>query len=189
MTTLGNGPLAEVVLARTSNGSAHFPVHNPGVVRRIADDIRHAPYEGASLALYLQGKVAELLVEGLAAQDLRTGERIALSVRDILLSNPQHPPSMVEMERMTGITARKLGEYFHAHFGKTIPSWLSEWRLIRARDLLLGGDLSVRDVAISVGYTQVTAFTRILTNRFGVPPSRIRLGARDTNTSAAEPLS
>jgi len=174
MTILGNGPLAETVLGRAGIGGIHIPVRNPGVVRRIADDIRHASYEGDSLAVYLQGKVIELLVEGLAVQKLCTSERIALSVRDILLANPQHPPPVAELARINGVSPRKLAKSFHAHFGKSIPSWLSEWRLNRARDLLLGSDLSVRDVAISVGYTQVTAFTRIFTNHFGTPPSRIR---------------
>ena len=183
MTLLGNTPVAESILA----GGTHIAVHNSGIVRRIAEDILQSPYKGAGLALFLQGKVMELLVEGVSSPTpVSTGERIALSVRDTLLSNPQHPPPVPELARMHGVTQRKLGEYFHAQFGKTIPTWLSDWRMVRARDLLMGGELSVKDVAASVGFTQVTAFTRTFTNHFGFPPSRIRLDARNTKLSVSE---
>ena len=114
------------------------------------------------------------------------GDRIAVSACDTLLSDPQHPPPVAELARMNGVTPQKLREYFHAYFGMTIPSWLSQWRMIRAREMLVDGELSVTDVAIAVGYTQATTFTRQFTKQFGTPPSRIRFGTRNPNISTAE---
>ena len=78
---LGNGPEAEAILA---DGYAHTAVYQSGVVSRIADDILHAPYHGAMLAHFLEGKVHELLdllLESLPAPPLDSiGDRITLSV-------------------------------------------------------------------------------------------------------------
>lgn len=184
---LGNGPEAEAILA---DGYAHTAVYQSGVVRRIADDILHAPYCGSMLAHFLEGKVHELL--GLLLESLPTpplesiGDRIALSVCAKLRSNPQDPPTAAELARMNGVTPRKLGEYFHAYFGKTIPSWLSRWRMICARDLLLDGELSIKDVAVSVGYTRVISFTRTFTKHFGISPGRMRSGQPKSSASWAQ---
>lgn len=184
-TMLGNGPMAESILARSvDGGGAHIPVRNSGVVRRIVEDIRRAPYDGAGLAVYLQGKVLELLVEGISEPDTDEGERLAMGVRDLLLADPLHPPSLTELARLSGVPPRKLSTYFRAHFGKTIFEWLVEWRLLRARDLVLGGDVAIKDIAYSLGYAHVPALTAAFTRRFGASPTRLRVNA----SSIPEPL-
>ena len=180
---LGNGPGAEALLAE---GYAYTAVYQSGMVRRIADDILHAPYHGPTLSNFIEGKALELLSLLVEAMPDSSGDRIALSVCDTLRSDLQNPPPVAEVARMNGVTPRKLREYFQSCFGMTIPSWVSHWRMIRAREMLLDSYLPIKDVAAAVGYTQATTFTRQFTKQFGTPPSRIRFGTRNPNISTAE---
>jgi len=172
----------EAVLALAGNGGLPISVENSTVVRRIIEDIRRASSNDVVFFVFLRGQVLKLLAE---AMDVRTqtvqtvdeGNRSAWIVRDILLTDPLHPPSLTELGRLTGVPPRKLSTQFHAQFGKTIYEWLLDWRLSGARDLLVGSGASIKEIALSLGYAHVSAFTAAFTRRFGVSPSELRTSA------------
>lgn len=178
---LGNGPDTDALLAK---GYAYTAVYQSGIVHRIADDILNAPYHGSALSSFLVEKTLELLSLLLGSMPESRSDLIALSASGTLRSNLLHPPPVAELARINGTTPRQLREYFHAYFGMTIPSWLSQWRLIRARKMLVDSDLPVKDIAAAVGYCQVSSFSRNFTKHFGTPPSRVRIGGRNATTLA-----
>ena len=152
----------------------HIPASNAANVRRIAEDIRLCPYSGAARSIFLQGKLLELLVEGISAPQMSQTERIAHKIRSILLADPMNPPSQNQLAEMTGLKWRKLDEYFRETFGVSIFKWLTEWRLIRARDLVLRGDLPITNISTMSGYAHLPTFVSAFTRRFGVSPRRLR---------------
>ena len=65
---------------------------------------------------------------------------------------------------------------FHTHFksvtGTTPLQYQKDLRMIAARDLLRGGQISVSESSFEVGYESPTHFSRDYARKFGVPPSR-----------------
>lgn len=174
---LGNGLAADAVLAHAlEDGQVHIPVVNVGLVRRIIEEIHRAPSGNAAYHLYLQSKIIELLFEVTSAPAIGDRERLAIEVRNILLANPANPPTMPQLARQVGIPARKLNALYQARFGLSITEWLVEWRLLRARDLVLEGDLPINEIAASIGYAHMTTFSAAFAKRFGVAPTRLRAG-------------
>ncbi len=172
---LGNTPLTEDLLARSDNdGDVHVPAVKSAVVWRVAEEIYQSRYTGDVLALFLQGKVLELLVEGVSIPTMSESERVANAVRGILLVDPQHPPTLAELAQMTGVSIRKVDEHFRSVFGTTIFKWLNNWRLDSARDLVLGSEQSISRISDSLGYAHLSNFAGAFSRRFGVSPRKLR---------------
>ena len=60
--------------------------------------------------------------------------------------------------------------------------YLTEWRMLRAHNLLTGTEIAIAEIGERVGYGSDAAFARAFKRRFGDTPARIRRGdeARDT---------
>ena len=176
---LGNVPIVEALLDRLSaSQESLLEISNHALVYRIADEIHRCSHKGATLHLYLQSKVIELLVEVLSQPIYGNKHPQAIAVRDILLAAPASPPSMADLSRMVGLPPRKLSAQFRAAFGKPILEWLADWRLVRARELVIDGGVSITDIAFSLGYAHVPTFTTAFTRRFGVPPTQLRASVK-----------
>ena len=183
---LGNLPAAEVALARSHGADdIYIPVKNSALVRRVVEDIRATSYEGGIRILFLQTKILELLLGALSGSD-EDERHVAFTVRNILQANPVSPPSLAELSSMVGMTQRKLNESFRAAFGMTVFQWLTDWRLIRSRDLVMSGDTSISEVANSLGYVHLNTFVGAFTRRFGISPGQMRNAAYPKSTSSSE---
>lgn len=60
---------------------------------------------------------------------------------------------------------------FKKEFDNTVNSYLNEVRLTEAERMLRGGGKSVGEIAISVGYSDQSYFSKVFSAYFGVPPS------------------
>ncbi|WP_417823439.1 helix-turn-helix domain-containing protein [Thalassospira lucentensis] len=78
---------------------------------------------------------------------------------------------------------------FQRYLGTTPMRWLTEQRLLAARQLLLGSDdhTSIGVVASQVGFTDQSAFSRAFSRRFGHPPVRTLRQLPDLVASLAVP--
>jgi AraC-like DNA-binding protein len=76
-----------------------------------------------------------------------------------------------------GISLRQLQRSFKAHWHCSPCAWLREQRLLQARRMLLEAS-SVKWVAYTLGFSQLSQFCRDFKLRFGYPPSAaLREGA------------
>ncbi len=80
-------------------------------------------------------------------------------------------PSVADYAALTGRSTSAFVRDFRRLFGVSPKTWLIEQRLTKARNLLAQTDLRVIDVAIEVGYGNVSHFARAYQARFGYPPS------------------
>ena len=70
--------------------------------------------------------------------------------------------------------AMRLHKVFQLTFLQTIHSYQTAIRMEKAKELLLHTDLSIKAIAISVGYTGGNNFTPVFKKSFGVTPSKYR---------------
>lgn len=89
---------------------------------------------------------------------------------DILTSRLQDPPTIVELARMVGINQQSLKLGFKQLYGLTINQCLNEKRLEQAALLIKGGEMSMQEIALEIGYNDSSYFSRRFKSKFGVAP-------------------
>ncbi|YAF96100.1 MAG: helix-turn-helix domain-containing protein [Nodularia sp. CChRGM 3473] len=151
-----------------------------------ARQILNCPYQGTIKRLYLESKVIELIAFTFHQILLNLDRSYKLpklqrheidrihQARDILLSNIENPPLLIELAQKVNLNNRKLKEGFRQVFGTSVFAYLHQYRMEKARDLLESGLLNVTEVAGSVGYTSLSAFNAAFKRQFGVSPSAYR---------------
>jgi AraC-like DNA-binding protein len=72
------------------------------------------------------------------------------------------------------LSASYLQRLFKHETGLSMGEWLSERRLQKAAQLLVGSYLSVKEIAHTVGYEHSSSFIRAFERRFSQPPSLYR---------------
>lgn len=98
-------------------------------------------------------------------------------VEKILVSNMSNPPSIPELAKMVGTNEMKLKNNFKKIFRNTIYGYLVNHRMDSARLILDKGNVQIKDVAYSVGYTNPSHFIAAFKRKFGITPKKYLLGA------------
>ena len=102
-------------------------------------------------------------------------EKMAIeTVCRFLESRLDDPPSMEDLAGRAGMSLTHFKQAFSSIQGCPPFIWLRERRLERAMCLLQRDGLRVTEVALEVGYNNLSHFTKIFENRFGLPPSKVR---------------
>lgn len=149
----------------------------------IASSLMTSPMEGLARPVYCIGKAFELVAMALEqhmpgvtrshpAGRLADAEPLQ-AARAILIDECRNPPCLAVLAARVGLNERKLNRGFRQLFGLTAHAFLQEHRLQRAYRLLSAGQVSVSEVAYSVGYGPAH-FATIFRKRFGLAPSELR---------------
>ena len=154
----------------------------------IATDILECSFSGPLLDQYLESKVREALclliaamqepaAEELSADALRLTahdrEPLALA-KQVIDGSFAAPPGLTTLARRVGLNRNKLCAGFQAEYGQTIHEYARELRLQKALQLLRGGDISITEVALEVGYEHSSSLTTAVKKRFGVSPRQLQ---------------
>lgn len=78
------------------------------------------------------------------------------------------------LARVAGMSRTSFAVKFHEVMGTPPASYLTECRLLRARQLLLRTELPTPTIIDQVGYGSEAAFVRAFKRRFGETPARLR---------------
>jgi len=134
--------------------------------------------------LYLESKLLDLVYTSLnSIEAQQKNESLYLNQKDIeclfkakqiLLENIQNPPSLKELAHKSAINEFKLKKGFKELFGTTVYGMLHEVRLEHAKKLLEANDINVQEAAHQVGYNNMSHFSIIFKNKFGILPIKIR---------------
>lgn len=147
--------------------------------------ILHCPYQGFTQRMFLESKVWELMSLLLEQEaDIHSGKQLFADLKpedvdrihhskDILLQNLQHPPSLAQLARQVGLNECTLKRGFQQVFGTTAFGYLHHYRLEYARQLLFTGEMTVAQVAQSIGFAR-NYFTRAFCQKFGCTPGAYR---------------
>ena len=161
-------------------------------MQTVVQQISQHPYQGAIARMYLEAKVLELLAiqlfqlseskPELAKSTLKPQsiDRI-YQARDILATNLENPPSILELAQQVGVSDRTLRTGFKELFDTTIVGYLTLLRMERAELLLREKKLSIGEIANSVGYSNLSYFSAAFKRQFGITPSQCIAGKTTLN--------
>lgn len=69
-----------------------------------------------------------------------------------------------------GLTAVQLGKLFKKHCGKTIPEYITDYRLEKAVTWMKNSNLTVSEIAQRCGYQNESYFFRVFKEKYGITP-------------------
>ena len=84
------------------------------------------------------------------------------------------PPDVAEMARRSGLSQAHFSRIFHKITGQSPRDFLQQTRLMQARQLLTGTELSIGEISERLGYADIFFFSRQFKNKVGIPPSAYR---------------
>lgn len=94
----------------------------------------------------------------------------AMLTNDVL----SRPPTIEQLAYAATMSTAKLKKLFKEVYGTSIYAYYQKQRMAIARDLLLSGDYSVKEVGLKVGYTNLSNFAAAFRKEFDILPSEIR---------------
>ncbi len=162
-----------------------LPVSLP--IDRICSDIVKLPVDEKYRALMLLGKAPEMLLYMFDLYDksgakkwkhCRTAydrERIEFA-RTYILQQAANPPSLPELARIAGINLLKLKMGFKEVFGDTVFSYLNEYRLQKAQELIGTGGKSLTQIAFDLGFSSPQHFSTAYKKKYGRAPGKGKRG-------------
>jgi AraC-like DNA-binding protein len=110
------------------------------------------------------------LAVNLAPEDLKR----VMHIESILTENIyQQPPPIQQLAKIASVSESKLKKDFKTMFKTPIYEYYQKARMQVAREKLLTGEFSVKEVAMELGYANLSNFTVAFKKEFGVLPSRL----------------
>lgn len=154
-------------------------------IQEVVHQILHHRYAGDLQKLFLLSKSIELLV--LCAESCHVAthkkeeyiktaadkERI-IAARDLVNERVHCPPNLSEIARIVGLNEYKLKRGFKEIFQTTVFGYLSEQRLLLARQYLRDTDKTAAEISFELGYSTPQHFNNAFKKRFGTTPNLIR---------------
>ncbi len=153
-------------------------------MRLVLRQILQCPYQGLMKQMYLESKAVELITlhcQQFSEQNIKypTFPRNDLSdvekiyqAKEILLGNLENPPSLIELAQKVGLNDFKLKRGFRQVFGTSAFKYLHDYRLEKARQFLIEGEMKVEEVAFKVGFDSRSYFALAFRKKFGLNPKQ-----------------
>lgn len=175
------------VLEGAADGFVHRRRQSP-LVQSVANELFYSVTNGVGINMYLEGKVLELLslvlTEGGAAG---SEPSLCPKLRDTLHAiqaelEEQYaaPPTLAELSTRYHMPIANIQAGFKTLFGMSVFAFVKEYKLQRARQLFVEGDMNVSEVAWEIGYTNLSHFSSAYKKRFGVLPKAYLQSLRES---------
>ena len=150
-------------------------------IQQVIQQVLHNRYTGDLQKLFLLSKSIELLVLCAESCNLAAGKKDVfikskadkekiIAVRDLINERVHCPPNLTEIARTVGLNEYKLKRGFKETFHTTVFGYLTEQRLLLARQYLQDTDKTAAEISFELGYATPQHFNNAFKKRFGVPP-------------------
>ena len=127
----------------------------------------------------LRLKVMELLYnvmdcsKNIFRQMLQLRHPVKTDIHRVVEENYTSPISLEELAYLSGRSLSSFKRDFQSIYGETPAKWIREKRLSKARQMLQASQMSIADVAYSLGFENPTHFSRIFKQQYGLSPSSL----------------
>lgn len=150
------------------------------LMRRLGHELRYPGLASELLAELIAGQIAIELARYCAAIDEApaSGGLAAWRLRliDERLAETGAPPTLSELASLCNISARQLTRGFRASRGCSIGDYVGQSR-IEAAKRLLAGDISIKSIASSMGFSSASSFSYAFRRDTGISPRQFRTRA------------
>ncbi|MBG6129250.1 AraC-like DNA-binding protein [Aquimarina sp. EL_43] len=152
-------------------------------IQQVINEILYAQYTNELKDLFLLSKSIELLVLQAELYELNTTNKFIKSnsdkqklfeAKEILTLQIDNPPTISQLSKLIGLNEYKLKKGFKELFGTTVFGYIHNNRMNLAKRLLLGTDLSAKEIAYKTGYSSPQHFSKAFKKEFGTTPDSIR---------------
>lgn len=154
-------------------------------------DVLSCPFRGGNRRAYMRAKALELLSTVIHALETgsenlgRSGVRLSASdverlacARGLMMEDLESNLTLAELARRVGLNRTKLALGFKEVYGTSVQAYWRDAKLSRARELLMQPNARITEVALSMGYSELSSFTRAFTRKFGYLPREFRKMSR-----------
>ncbi|EZH74072.1 hypothetical protein ATO12_14450 [Aquimarina atlantica] len=152
-------------------------------IQQVINEILYAQYTNELKNLFLLSKSIELLVLQAELYELSTTNKFIKSnsdkqklfeAKEVLTLQIDNPPTISQLSKIIGLNEYKLKKGFKELFGTTVFGYIHNNRMHLAKRLLLGTDLSAKEIAYKAGYSSPQHFSKAFKKEFGTTPDSIR---------------
>lgn len=154
-------------------------------IQQVVQQIIHNRYTGDLQGLFLLSKSIELLVLCAESCHLAEGKKEVfiknkadkeklIAVRDLINQRVHCPPNLSEIARTVGLNEYKLKRGFKETFHTTVFGYLTQQRLLLARQYLRDTDKTAAEISFELGYATPQHFNNAFKKHFGTTPDLVR---------------
>jgi DNA-binding response OmpR family regulator len=115
-----------------------------------------------------------------------TDETIVAMTRRYLNERLANPPSLKSLARLMGVHERRLTQAFRVSLGKSVKDYLRDERMSTAQKLLHLRQLSISEIAETLGFSSPANFAAAFRRHVGCSPVLFRKQARGDSQSSGE---
>jgi AraC-like DNA-binding protein len=98
------------------------------------------------------------------------------NAKQIMISRMAEPPTLRELSEEINLPLNKLKEGFKQIYGDSVFSFLFDYKMEVARQLLATGSYNVNEVGAKVGYSTASHFIAAFKRKFGTTPKKFVMG-------------
>lgn len=171
-----------------SRNALDYLVQNPNFpeLNFVFQQIKDCPAKGGARALYMEGKVMEILslvTHNLEQEQNRQRLPVKLDKKDkrslgkavtLMKRDLSAYPSIRQLARTANMSPSRFQMAFRQVYGTTAYEYLKVMRMNYALLLLQDSDENIRTVALKVGYRNAGHFSRLFRDTFGMKPQEYR---------------
>jgi AraC-like DNA-binding protein len=149
----------------------------------VLGELAHAAAEGRSdigvdeAAMLLASRAARVAAAGSGSSSTEKQRRRAVEAALWIEANAAEPLELKRLARQAGLSPFHFLRVFSRVLGVTPHQYLVRSRLRRAARLLAAGDMPVTEVALEVGFADLSNFVRTFRRAAGVSPARFSKNA------------
>lgn len=169
------------------NTSCQSPVSAQPIEQKfyaLIDEIRHTTVKDGIQQLRLYARITELIT---AATDYLEKEQFQVDSTDLheqMIYNIKeyinlHLNRRITLSQLAGIffiSESKLKQDFKKYAKRTVLEYQQEQRMQRALQLLQTSDSKISNIALAIGYSNVSSFTREFRKHYACTPKEVRTG-------------
>ena len=170
-------------LLPNSNGSSFKPfdlyktgweMALTGEIRTVATSIWNNKFQGASRALWLKGKIFELLALLMVHREPNS---LAERACDKIVQQPYISWNIPRLAKELATNECYLKQAFKQQFNIGVASWIQSYRIELAKERLMEPNESITQVALDLGYQSGSYFAKVFKQHTGQTPKAYRIEA------------
>ncbi len=123
------------------------------------------------LTLAIRASAAEYSIPEKKKTIYQSSGQIVNKVMEYIYLHYGESLSNRRLSEVVGVSPNYLSKLFQKHTGITLHSYLIQYRLEKARDLLLSAECNISEVSMKCGFSSISSFSKSFKARWGMSPS------------------